>query len=206
MREMLDSIISQTDRLSNLTTNLLEMSRLEAGEASLRRSVLPAAEVIRNTVHRHKRSSGGCTLNFAAPREEILIEVDAVLFDLVLTNVIQNAFRYSAPDGTIAVACAVEGPDCVITVTDNGIGIPIADQAKVFERFYRVKRSGEVSRGSGLGLAIARSFVTASHGSIAITSPISDGRGTAVSIRLPLALAGLSQGGLAAAAAGDEAQ
>ena len=58
----------------------------------------------------------------------------------------------------------------------------------------------------GLGLAIARSFVAASHGSIAITSPISDGRGTAVSIRLPLALAGLNQGGLAAAAARDEAQ
>ena len=135
-----------------------------------------------------------------------MIEVDAVLFDLVLTNVIQNAFRYSAPDGTIAVACAVEGADCIITVTDNGIGIPLADQAKVFERFYRVKRSGEVPRGSGLGLAIARSFVAASHGSIAITSPISDGRGTAVSIRLPLALAGLSQGGWAAAAASDEAQ
>ena len=206
MRELLDSIITESNRLSNLTTNLLEMSRLEAGAASLRRSVLPAAEMIRNAVNRHRRIASGRKLDFAAPREEVLIEVDAVLFDLVLTNVMQNAFRYSPPDGTIKVACAAEGPDCVITVTDSGIGIPPEDQEKVFERFYRVQRSDDVSRGSGLGLAIARSFVEASHGSVGITSPICDGRGTAVSIRLPLALSGLNQGELAAAAIGDDVE
>ena len=206
MRELLDSIITETDRLSTITTNLLEMSRMEAGQSALRLSVLPATEIIRNTVNRHKRSAGGQKLSFAAPPDEILIEVDAVLFDLVLTNVIQNAQRYSPPGGTIAVACAVDGPDCMITVIDNGIGIPAKDQARVFERFYRVRRSGEVPRGSGLGLAIAHSFVKASHGSIAIKSPLCDGHGTVVSIRLPLAPAGPNVGDLAAMIVEEEDQ
>ena len=185
MNELLGNIVEETDRLSNLTTNLLEMGRLEAGEGRQDRSVLPAGEMVRNTVARQKRVAGGRKLSFSAPREEVLIYADAVLFDLVLTNIMQNAIRYSPPDGQITVNCAVEGTDCHIAITDNGIGIPPEDQERVFERFYRVKRPGQSPRGSGLGLAIARSFVIASHGSIGITSPVRDGRGTTITIHLP---------------------
>lgn len=187
LRVLLGSIVEETERLNNLTTNLLEMGRLEGGASALNRTLLPVAEMIRNAVNRHKRLAGERKLIFSASREEVLIDADAVLFDLVLTNVLQNAIRYTAPDGVIIITSATNGAECTITVTDNGVGIPMEAQPKIFERFFRVKRPGEVPRGSGLGLAIARSFVEASHGSITVSSPVHDGRGTTFAIRLPLA-------------------
>ena len=191
-RDLLNGIASETNRLNTLTTNLLEMSRLDAGNAKLNCALLPVAEMVRDAIARHIRSAGVRQLRFTAPRHEMLVEADAVLFDVLLTNVLQNAIRYTAEDGVIVVACAADAGECTITVTDNGVGIPSKDQARVFERFYRVRRLGEVPRGSGLGLAIAKSFVEAAHGSIGVASPVSEGRGTTVTIRLPLAPAGPS--------------
>ena len=189
---LLDGIVAEAARLNQLMTNLLELSRLQAGQGNLRRSALPAAEILRSVIDRARAQSGDRRFLFAGPRDELTVEADAVLFDLVLTNVVQNAMRYS-PDGSeIGVVCRAEGEDCVIEISDQGVGIPEDDQARVFERFYRVRRAG-APPGSGLGLAIARAFVEASGGTIALASPvapaspISEGRGTRVTIRLPLA-------------------
>ena len=117
-------------------TNLLELSRLQSGQGNLRRSALPAAEILRSVIERargqSRAPSGGRyggeaqaqrRFLFSGPREELIVEADAALFDLVLTNVIQNAMRYSHEGSGIEVVCRAEDADCVIEITDEGSAI-----------------------------------------------------------------------------------
>ena len=82
---------------------------------------------------------------------------------------------------------------CAIDISDEGPGIPVAEQGRVFERFYRIPGGARGAAGTGLGLAIARGFVEASGGSISIASPVAQGRGTTLTITLPLAGRGTAQ-------------
>ena len=190
--DLLADIVSECGRLNHLTSNLLELTRLQAGAEKLHATVIPAAEMLRAMINAVTPHAGSRLVTLVAPREEVLIEADMVLFELALTNVLHNAVRYSPDGSTIALTCSSQGETCVIAVTDAGIGIPFAEQARVFERFYRVAparlkdgAAGGAVRGSGLGLAIAKGFVEASGGTIAVASPVADGRGTTITIRLP---------------------
>ncbi len=185
-RELLAGIVEESSRLNHLTNNLLQLTRLQAGDEGLHWSVLPVAEALRAIIGRKQHGGIERQITLSAAHEELLVEADATLFDLALTNVLQNAVRYSAPETEIIVACRAEQAACVITVTDDGIGIPETEQARVFERFYRVQREDRGPRGTGLGLAIARGFVEASGGSIVVTSPVRNDAGTMITIRLPL--------------------
>ena len=108
------------------------------------------------------------------------------MFDLVITNVLQNAARYSPAGSPITITCTAQGLLCTIAITDEGIGIPQAEHARVFDSFYRGERGDRKPGGTGLGLAIARGFVNACGGSIGITSPVKDAKGTTITICLPL--------------------
>ncbi len=184
---LLSGIVEESDRLNHLTTNLLQMTRLEGGPGGLSRSVLPAVEMIRNVVARQMRADEGHRFHIHAPDGEVPIIADATLYDLVLTNVIQNACRYSAPGTNVEILCRAQGAMCEISISDEGVGVPLREQENVFERFYRVSRGDGAPRGTGLGLAIARGFVKASSGTIHLSSPLRDGKGTCITICLPIA-------------------
>ena len=188
--DLLRGIVDESARLNHLTANLLEMARLQAGEGKLRITVLDAREVLAAVVSRARAVAGTRTLAPQMAPDELPVAVDAVLFDLALTNVVQNALRYSPEASRVTITAAAHDDVCVIAITDEGPGIPEADHARVFERFRRLARPGAPS-GSGLGLAIARGFVEASGGTIALASPVApaatNGRlGTRLTIRLPL--------------------
>ena len=185
-RELLDGIVKEAARLNDLTTNLLQMTRLEAGEEGLSWSLLPVGESLRAIMGRVQRHSQSHAMVLNAPVQELLVRTDATLFDLAVTNVLQNAIRYSPPDTRITIDCHAEGQSCHIAISDEGHGIPPAEQEKVFERFYRLARDARVPQGSGLGLAIVRGFVQASGGTIRLESPLRDGQGTRITIILPL--------------------
>lgn len=182
--ELLGGIVGECDRLDHLTANLLEMSRLEGGRDSLRPTTLAAAETAHAVA---ARLDGEGRIAVDAPGAEILVAVDPVLFELALTNVVQNALRYSPAGSPVAIRCRVDGSDCTIAVTDEGPGIAEHDQARVFRRFDRGSARAAAPKGSGLGLAIAKGFVEASHGSIGVISPVAGGHGTTILLRLPLA-------------------
>jgi heavy metal sensor kinase len=122
-----------------------------------------------------------CTVDLALAT----IEGDADQVALMLENIVENAIAYNRPSGMVSVRLTTAGASAVLEVTDNGIGIPPADQPHVFDRFYRVdKARARDSGGSGLGLAIARRIVEDHGGTIELTS--SEATGTRVVVTLPL--------------------
>lgn len=185
-RSLLQGIVDECERLNRFTANLLELSRLQSSGTSLKGQVLSVNDVVHSVVQRLRSRLPDRELKIAAPQSDILVTADTALFELALTNVIQNATLYSEPDTPILIQSDCDRHNCTLSVTDQGCGIPKADQSRVFERFYRVKRSESSPQGSGLGLAIAKGFVEAFGGEIEIRSPVLGGRGTTVTIRLPM--------------------
>ena len=96
-----------------------------------------------------------------------------------------NALKYSRPDGAVRVAARREGTDMLLVVEDDGPGIPANDLPRIFDAFFRAARTDSIAAGSGLGLSICRGLVGAMGGRIAAESPITAGRGTRISLRFP---------------------
>lgn len=185
---LLDGIVDECARLNRTTGNLLELSRLEAGRALDHAEVVSVSDVVGSVVQRMRAKAGARTILPTLPLADPIIDADATLFELVLVNLLENAILYS-PDGTrIAVEVSVGQDACTIAIMDEGAGIPPSELDRVFRRFYRVSRAEPSPQGSGLGLAIAKGFVEALGGSIAATTPGLGGRGTRMTIRLPLAI------------------
>jgi two-component system sensor histidine kinase KdpD len=185
-RELLAGIVDEAARLNDVTTNLLQMTRLQDGGANLLQTPLSVGETLLSVVARKRRGGVAQRLVLDGAEDDLVIMGDRVLFDLAITNILHNAMLYSPADSTITIACARHAQGCQITVTDEGQGIPAAEQALVFDRFYRGANNARQARGSGLGLSIARGFVEACGGRIEITSPIAQGKGTCLAIILPL--------------------
>lgn len=184
---LLRGIVDECDRLNRYTANLLEMSRLEAGEAPRHLQTLSVSDMLSTVVQRVRIRAGRRQIQRVLNGTDLLVNADAALFELVLVNVIDNAILYSEDETLISIECEHEGTFCRITVADEGQGIPDDEQQRVFERFYRVARTEASPRGSGLGLAIAKGFVEALGGSIAAETPGIGERGTKIVIQLPIA-------------------
>jgi two-component system sensor histidine kinase KdpD len=184
--KLLRGIVDECERLNRYTGNLLEMSKLQAGLRP-KGQVLDVIEVAGSVLQRIRGKLGERKLDRHLPSDALLIEADAVLFELALTNLLVNAITYSDDGARIEVRVARLDGEAAIDVADNGFGIPPEDLTRVFERFQRVARYEPTPRGSGLGLAIARGFVEAFGGRIWAEVPGLDGRGTRIAIRLPLA-------------------
>lgn len=185
-RSLLRGIVEECDRLNRFTANLLELSRLQAGGTGLAGQVLSVHDVVRSVVQRLRVRFPDREINLSAKQEEVLVLADTALFELALINVIQNALIYSERETPVIVESSFDRHYCCIKVTDRGRGIPAGEQDKVFNRFYRVKRNEASPQGSGLGLAIAKGFVEAFDGAIELMSPVLGGKGTTVTITLPI--------------------
>lgn len=184
---LLRGIVEECERLNRYTANLLEMSRLEAGGVAQPLQILGAAEMVAAALHRVRPRAGGRQMLLQAPAPDLLVAANAALFELVLINILDNAILYSEDDARVEIAIFAEQGACRIDIADSGQGIPEAALRRVFERFYRAGRSEAAGRGNGLGLAIAKGFVEALGGTIEASLPGLDGRGTRITIRLPLA-------------------
>jgi len=114
-----------------------------------------------------------------------MLELDAVLFEQVLFNLLDNAAKYSPPDTTVSVRSQRDKDSVVLQVADEGEGIPPGELESVFDKFYRVQKADRVRPGTGLGLAISRGFVEAMHGTISAANR-ADRRGAVLTIRLPV--------------------
>lgn len=183
--EFLHIIDDESDTLSALIDDLLDVSRIEAGALSVTKQPLQAEGLVRRAVERVKARSTGHDFELRLPAGLPSVEADPRRLEQVLRNLLDNAVKYSPEGGLISVSAAAADGMVAIEIEDEGIGIPPEDQARVFERFYRTPGAEAVSRrGVGLGLSICRGIVEAHGGRIWLESRV--GEGTKVSFSLPL--------------------
>lgn len=183
-REFLEIIDSESDRLDELIRNLLDMSRLEAGVLKMDREPTQMADVVRASAQRVQRLTERHKILMSWACDQ-LVECDPRRVAQVVNNLLENAVKYSPDGGEIVVGGQVHGGSLLISVADQGVGIPRSDLLRVFERFHRV--GGEISRrvgGTGLGLAICKRLVEAHGGKIWAESRI--GKGSTFYFTLPL--------------------
>jgi len=114
-----------------------------------------------------------------------MLEIDAVLFEQVIFNLLDNAAKYSRPDTTITIRGSRDASSVTLQIMDEGEGIPPAELESVFDKFYRVQKADHVRPGTGLGLAISRGFVEAMHGRI-FAANRADRSGAVLTVRLPI--------------------
>jgi signal transduction histidine kinase len=183
-REFLEIIDSESDRLDELIRNLLDMSRLEAGVLRIDREPADLSEVARACMQRVQRHTERHQL-LLEWEPDLLTEVDPSRIAQVLTNLLENAVKYSPDGGEIVTSARPQGAMLQISVADQGVGIPQRDLHRVFDRFHRVE--GEISKrvgGTGLGLAICQRLVEAHGGKIWVESRL--GKGSTFYFTVPL--------------------
>ncbi|MHB8412603.1 MAG: ATP-binding protein [Candidatus Acidiferrales bacterium] len=188
-RRFVEIIRNHAARLSRLTDDLLKLSRIEAGKLDMDFQPVDLGVLIDAAVESARGAANQKQLSLTVsnlPPNLPHILADASLLREVLRNLLDNAIQYTPPGGRIEVATATREGLAIITIADTGIGIPQADQFRIFERFYRVDvaRSREVG-GTGLGLAIAKHIVEAHGGQIWVDSAV--GHGSKFYFSIPVA-------------------
>ncbi len=185
-QEFLARSSEQLSRLEWLSTNLLDLSRIEAGIFPLDVREGDLREPIRAVVEAHAEVADQrkVTLTSAVPSEPVILRFDRERVVQLVNNLVGNALKFTEPGGEVAIGVADAPEAAEITVRDSGPGIPESELPRIFERFYRGTNVGEArASGSGLGLAIARSIVEMHGGDIGVASAV--GKGTVFTVTLP---------------------
>ena len=163
------AIEHEADRLNRLVGNLLDMSRIEGGALKPEKEWYPVDELIHDVLDHMQPVLQERTVQTHLPDDLPPVELDYLQMDQVLTNLIENAVRYTPPESPIEVSAQIDGEQMVISVADRGPGIPQADKERIFDKFYRVlatQRNAATIPGSGLGLAVSKGLVEAHGGHI----------------------------------------
>jgi len=161
------SIESEADRLNRLVANLLDMSRIESGALKPEKEWYPIDELIHDVLGRMQPVLDGRTIHTDLPDDLPPVKLDYLQIDQVLTNLIENALRYTPAGSPIEIGVQAIGDRMIISIADHGPGIPAADRERVFDKFYRVMETQTARTiGSGLGLAVSRGLVEAHGGRI----------------------------------------
>lgn len=184
-RRFLTIIDSEADRLVKLVDDLLDLSHLESKRATLDLRQVNLGELVGHTIDKLRplAESSGLILEHSAP-PDVTISADADRLEQVLTNLVDNALKYTPAGGRVEVRVMPTNSEVEVAVADTGRGIRPEDLTHVFERFYRADRSRtRGSGGTGLGLAIAKYIVEAHGGRISVRSRV--GEGTTFTFTLP---------------------
>ena len=184
--EFLTDINKEIDRLNLIISDLLTLVSMDSKTMRLNRTTFSLAQVVSDTAHR---------LNLVAQkrRQEIKLQLndkcemyaDCPKLTQVVYNLMENAIKYTQEGGVVRVRLIRSGRDAILTVSDNGPGIPKEDQSHIFDRFYRVdKARGRETGGTGLGLSIVHQMVLMHGGTVSVDSE--EGNGTTFTVELPI--------------------
>ena len=181
--DLAESILDESDRLNRLVGNLLDMTRLEAGAISLQQDLQPIDEVIGVVLNRLERELRDHPVETHLPPDLPPVMIDSLLIQQVLTNLIDNAVKFSGPQTPITLSAYKKENELILEVLDRGPGFPSGKEKRIFEKFYRVE--GQSRTGTGIGLAICRGIVELHHGTIMAENR--SGGGALFRFSLPLA-------------------
>lgn len=183
-RQLLKDAAAESESLSNLLANLLELSRVQAQRLVLYSEAINVKRVIQDAVDKIKRQYSTHTFVINLPRRLPPLQADPLRLERILYNLLENAVKYSPTGGEVRVSAKPQGEHLVIGVSDQGIGISPADQEKLFAPFQRLEKRPSGVRGVGLGLMVCRRLVEAHGGHIWVESE--PGHGSTFFFTMPL--------------------
>jgi two-component system, OmpR family, sensor histidine kinase KdpD len=181
---LINTAWEQAKRLNTLVGNLLDMSRLEAKAMKVKLEPGDIQDVIGVALSQLAERLEGRPLNLEIPDNLPLVPLDFVLLVQVLVNLLDNALKYASLEAPLTLRASLNASELIIEVMDRGEGIPEKELARIFEKFYRVRRSNDAG-GTGLGLSISKGIVEAHRGRIWATAR--PGGGSIFTLALPLA-------------------
>jgi len=183
-RDFLVDIDQETDYLTRLVANLLDMSRLEAGALELEKDWYQISEILEWIDGTLRMNTKHHNLRISIQSDLPLVFVDRVRIGQVLVNLCENAAKYSEEGSDITIEAELSGESVVLSVGDEGNGIALENLEKVFDRFYRVSNNHYSISGIGLGLSICRGIIETHGGRIWVQSEV--GKGSKFSFELPI--------------------
>jgi two-component system, OmpR family, sensor histidine kinase KdpD len=183
--DLLATMIDESERLNRFTANLLDMTKLESGAIVPNTARHDVGEIVGSALRRAGKILVHHKVSLELSPNLPMLELDAVLFEQVLFNLLDNAAKYAPADTTISIRGVRDREQVTLQIVDEGHGIPQVELESVFDKFYRAQKGDHVRPGTGLGLAISRGFVEAMHGTISAANR-ADRSGAVISIRLPV--------------------
>lgn len=184
-RDLLATVIDESERLNRFIANLLDMTKLESGAIVPNTALHDLGEIVGSALRRAAKILDSHKVELVLGADLPMLQLDAVLFEQVLFNLLDNAAKYSPPDSTVSIRSGRDSDHVVLEIADEGAGIPPDELESVFDKFYRVQKGDHVRPGTGLGLAISRGFVEAMRGTISAANR-NDRSGAVLTIRLPV--------------------
>jgi two-component system sensor histidine kinase KdpD len=182
---LLATVIDESERLNRFIANLLDMTKLESGAIVPNTAPHDISEIVGSALRRASKILVRHKVSLELAADLPMLELDAVLFEQVLFNLLDNAAKYAPAETTISIRGSRERDWVSLQIMDEGEGIPQAELESVFDKFYRAQKGDHVRPGTGLGLAISRGFVEAMRGTISAANR-GDRSGAALTIRLPI--------------------
>jgi two-component system sensor histidine kinase KdpD len=182
--ELTETALEQAERLNRLVGNLLDIARLETGAVRANTAACDVTEVVGSVLGRFEPALSEREVRVSIPLETPPMAADFVLLAQALSNIVDNALKYSPPGSPVEIEASAAREGVVLSVADSGPGVDADDLPRVFDRFYR-GRDVPAGTGSGLGLAIARGFIEAQGGSVELAAR--EPAGTVVRIAMPAA-------------------
>ena len=178
-------INDEVDRVSNMITDLLNITRFEVGNVSINRKRIRFRDFIIDVFEKMQRSGEENNIQFSLnlPQSLSHLSIDKDLFRIALNNILSNAIKYNKPGGLVTMEVEENNDSIILRISDTGIGILPEDQEKIFEKFYRSDDDDVASRsGHGLGLSLANEIISLHNGSLTLASE--KGKGTTFILEL----------------------
>jgi len=183
IRELLETAKGESDRLNRIVNNLLDMTKMESGVLRISKKPCDLRDLIGACLEQLKEKIGCREIKIEIPKDSPEISVDFPFMLKALFNIVDNALKYSPDGAPVEIRAEFFQHKAQVTIKDSGLGIPREDLKRIFEKFYRVERSQNVS-GTGLGLCISKSIIEAHNGKICAES--APGKGSTFTVELPL--------------------
>lgn len=173
--ELLTVIDEESDRLNRLVAQAVEMAQLDTQEVRMTFAPLSVSSVIEGALSENATTLTGHPVSVRLPPDLKPVEVDRIWIEKLLTNLLENAAKYSRPGDPIYVSAEGGSPFIAISVADRGLGIDLMEQSLIFDKFYRARNRSQSTSGTGMGLAICRAIAEMHGGSISVTSQLGKG-------------------------------
>jgi two-component system sensor histidine kinase KdpD len=184
-RDLLATVIDESERLNRFIANLLDMTRLESGAVVPNTALHDVGEIVGSALRRAGKILARHKVSLQLDADLPMLKLDAVLFEQVIFNLLDNAAKYAPAETTISIRSFRDRDSVSLQVADEGEGIPPDELESVFDKFYRAQKGDHVRPGTGLGLAISRGFIEAMAGRITAANR-TDRSGAVITVRLPI--------------------